>query len=318
MVKHGVREIGAKQYQCFSTLSDDSEDFRVNLLRPLLIERVSGTQGNVKARQFIISKLRSLDMWHIELDTFDEMTPDGNVEFTNIVATLDPTATRRLVLACHYDSKKIRNFIGATDSAVPCAMSLDLAINLQNKLNDLKKNKGNPTLQLIFFDGEEAVRDWTSTDSLYGSRHLATKMRNTNVQGQTNLNQIDAMDMFVLLDLVGHQSVQFGNFYDRTTGKYYNRLRNIETQLLRSYTNNNAHKRTVFSSMVYPGQIEDDHIPFLNLDVPILHLISVPFPPTWHTANDNEANLDFPSITHIRNTMKIFVIEYLHLDPQMC
>ncbi|CAF4284972.1 unnamed protein product, partial [Rotaria sordida] len=23
--------------------------------------------------------------------------------------------------------------------------------------------------------------------------HLATKMRNTNVQGQTNLNQIDAM-----------------------------------------------------------------------------------------------------------------------------
>ncbi|CAF4274959.1 unnamed protein product, partial [Rotaria sordida] len=60
------------------------------------IERVSATQANVKARQFIISKLRSLDMWHIELDTFDEMTPDGNVEFTNIVATLDPTATRRL------------------------------------------------------------------------------------------------------------------------------------------------------------------------------------------------------------------------------
>ncbi|CAF4662501.1 unnamed protein product, partial [Rotaria sp. Silwood2] len=153
-VKHGVREIGAKQYQCFSTLSDNSDDFRLNLLRPLLIERVSGTSGNAKARQFIMSKLQSTNMWNIELDTFDEMTPDGNVEFTNIVATLDPTASRRLVLAY---------------SAVPCAILLDLAINLQKQLNELKKNKGKLTLQLLFFDGEEAVRDWSSTDSLYGS-----------------------------------------------------------------------------------------------------------------------------------------------------
>ncbi len=26
------------------------------------------------------------------------------------------------------------------------------------------------TLQLVFFDGEEAFKDWTSTDSIYGSR----------------------------------------------------------------------------------------------------------------------------------------------------
>ncbi|CAF2548711.1 unnamed protein product [Rotaria sp. Silwood2] len=316
-VKHGVREIGAKQYQCFSTLSDNSDDFRLNLLRPLLIERVSGTSGNAKARQFIMSKLQSTNMWNIELDTFDEMTPDGNVEFTNIVATLDPTASRRLVLACHYDSKKLPNFVGATDSAVPCAILLDLAINLQKQLNELKKNKGKLTLQLLFFDGEEAVRDWSSTDSLYGSRHLANKMRYTNVQGQSNINQIDAIDMFVLLDLIGDKSTLFANFFDRTTGKYYNRLQNIEAQLLRAY-NNNAHKRTVFSSQIYPNYIQDDHIPFLSLDVPILHLISSPFPPTWHTAADNEANLDFLSITHIRNAMKIFVIEYLHLNPQIC
>ncbi|CAF4698986.1 unnamed protein product, partial [Rotaria sp. Silwood1] len=74
-VKHGIREIGAKQYQCFSTISDNSDDFRQNLLRPLLIERVPGTPGNARARQFIISKLQSINMWDIELDTFDEMTP---------------------------------------------------------------------------------------------------------------------------------------------------------------------------------------------------------------------------------------------------
>ncbi|CAF3519184.1 unnamed protein product [Adineta steineri] len=316
-VKHGIREIDSKQYQCFSPITDNSDEFRSKLLQPLLIPRVSGTPGAAQARQHIVSKLRSTNTWNVDFDTFDAMTPDGGVEFTNIIATLDPTATRRLVLACHYDSKKIPNFIGATDSAVPCAILLDIALSLQQQLNELKRNKGNPTLQLIFFDGEEAVRDWTSSDSLYGSRHLATKMRNTNVEGQQNINQLDAIDMFVLLDLIGHKEVQFANFYDRTTGKYYNRLRNIETQLLRSY-NNNGHKRSVFSSMVQGGHIEDDHIPFLNYDVPILHLISVPFPPTWHRADDNEANLDFPSITHIRNIMKVFVIEYLHLKQQIC
>ena len=29
------------------------------------------------------------------------------------------------------------------------------------------------TLQFVFFDGEEAFKRWTSTDSIYGSRHLA-------------------------------------------------------------------------------------------------------------------------------------------------
>ncbi len=38
----------------------------------------------------------------------------------------------------------------------------------------------------------------------------------------------------------------------------------LETGLLRSYNNLNAQKRSIFSSNIYGGQIEDDHIPFLN------------------------------------------------------
>jgi hypothetical protein len=29
------------------------------------------------------------------------------------------------------------------------------------------------TLQLVFFDGEEAFKDWTDTDSIYGARYVA-------------------------------------------------------------------------------------------------------------------------------------------------
>jgi glutaminyl-peptide cyclotransferase len=54
-------------------------------------------------------------------------------------------------------------------------MMLDLAEKLQAALTQHKKSSMNVTLQLIFFDGEEAFDSWTDTDSLYGSRHLAKK-----------------------------------------------------------------------------------------------------------------------------------------------
>lgn len=73
--KHGVREIDSKQFQCFSPLSDNSDEFRQRLLKPLLIPRVSGTPGNAQARQHIVSTLRSTNMWHVDFDTFDATTP---------------------------------------------------------------------------------------------------------------------------------------------------------------------------------------------------------------------------------------------------
>ena len=74
-VKHNVKEIDSKQYKCFSPLSDNSDEFRSTLLQPLLLPRVSGTPGNAQARQHIVSKLRSTNMWNIDFDTFDAMTP---------------------------------------------------------------------------------------------------------------------------------------------------------------------------------------------------------------------------------------------------
>jgi hypothetical protein len=78
-------------------------------------------------------------------------------------------------------------FLGATDSALPCALLLDIAKTLgpfmpfrDNKvdLNYFHKIYRNYhfqhiTLQLVFLDGEEAFQEWTSTDSIYGARHLA-------------------------------------------------------------------------------------------------------------------------------------------------
>ena len=67
--------------------------------------------------------------WKVDYDQFVDVTPMGQKTFTNIIATQNPGAPRKLVFACHHDSKYFprMEFIGATDSAVPCAMMLDMA-----------------------------------------------------------------------------------------------------------------------------------------------------------------------------------------------
>jgi len=64
-----------------------------------------------------------------------------------------------------------------------CAMMLDLA-EILNPLLDKRKERlengeeedddvAGVTLQLVFFDGEEAFKDWTDEDSIYGARCYA-------------------------------------------------------------------------------------------------------------------------------------------------
>ena len=118
------------------------------------------------------------------------MTGEREVPFVNIIATRDPPRSKagevsRLVLAAHYDSKLTpKGFIGATDSAAPCAMLLHVVRSLDEALTRMWVEKGTSAsgldedkgIQVIFFDGEEAFGNrWTDEDSLYGSRYGSSK-----------------------------------------------------------------------------------------------------------------------------------------------
>ena len=52
---------------------------------------------------------------------------------------------------------------------------------------------------------------------------------------------------------------------------------------------------------------------FFFSDVPVMHLITVPFPTVWHTVNDNEQALNSRRMTTITQILTQFVAEYLHL-----
>uniref|UniRef100_A0A0N5CDI0 Glutaminyl-peptide cyclotransferase n=1 Tax=Strongyloides papillosus TaxID=174720 RepID=A0A0N5CDI0_STREA len=294
----------------------DRENFQ-NLLQPLLVERIVGSESHRKVGNFIASQARSAG-FEVEFDIFNDTTPYGEKEFKNIIATYDSSIPRRLVLACHYDSKILNEgvMIAATDSAVPCAMILDIA----KTLGPLLKNRKNKdlTLQLIFFDGEEAFIEWTKTDSIYGSRHLAKKWakeyytdKDQNSAGL--IKTIDRIDYFVLLDLLGASDTQLFPFAAHNSNKVFKVLVDIETEMRKR---NALHTpKRIFQSNQQYMTVEDDHIPFLNRKVPVLHLIPPRFPRVWHTIYDNPEVLDFLSIHDILTVVKIFTAEYIGVSP---
>lgn len=294
----------------------DPERLWGTFLRPLLIVRSPGSAGNLQVRKFLETTMQGLAAgWHVEVDPFRASTPLGPVDFGNVVATLDPEAPSHLTLACHYDSKFFHPgpapFVGATDSAVPCALLLELVQAFDPILRKAKQQAAPVTLQLLFLDGEEALEEWGPKDSLYGSKHLARVME--SIPHSPGPTRIQAIDLFVLLDLLGAPSPLFYSHF-RNTARWFQQLRSIEKRLHRlELLQSHPQEVMYFQPGEPPSSVEDDHIPFLQRGVPVLHLVSTPFPAVWHTPADNEANLHPPTVHNLSRILAVFLVEYLGL-----
>ena len=220
----------------YAPLSDDSlkrvpppktSDFDIHtgsLLAPILIPRVPGTPGSTKVLNHFVDYFRtSLPDWTISFQNSTSKTPiHGNqdVPFINFIATRDPPGVPpgnvgRLNLVAHYDSLyRPQGFIGAIDSAAPCAMIMHAAKAIDEALTkkwngvqidelelDSEAQKG---IQILFLDGEEAFQSWTATDSIYGARSLAEEWDQTYHSAMSVYKSyLDSIELFVLLDLLG-------------------------------------------------------------------------------------------------------------------
>lgn len=277
--------------------------------------------------QYIVDNLKKYN-YHLELDEFEWSTPVGNVKFANIIATSNPKACRQLVLACHYDSKKMAGFLGAIDSAVPCAMLLVLAKTFSKSFrpDDQDPSGASIGLRFIFFDGEEPFVEWTKSDSLYGSRHLAAKWARQAVPQECRRssgshkyrNELDRIELFVLLDLIGTPDTTFVQFSSAVKHHYEALQKHEREHILKvkpNLSSTQLRRHAAFDSrMLSASSVEDDHVPFKERGVPVLHLIAVPFPRVWHTVGDNYEAIDFARTRRILHALEQFVANYSRID----
>ena len=212
-------------------------------------------------------------------------------------------------------------FLGATDSAVPCAMLLKIAETFNKSFRassgpvaTTDSEVGDLGLKFIFFDGEEAFHQWSKTDSLYGSRHLAEKWAQAPAPAQCGRgkNELSRIELFVLLDLIGASDSSF-TMYNRKLRHHYQALQKYEREFLAKVGLGlqQARRASAFkATQTSLDFVEDDHVPFRRRGVPILLLLSSPFPKVWHTNADNYEAIDFPRTRRILHCLEEFVRNY--------
>ncbi|MBI4875074.1 MAG: M28 family peptidase [Acidobacteria bacterium] len=207
----------------------------------------------------------------VEEDNFTAQTPIGPVAMKNIIARFGGGSGRVVVLTGHYDTKhmlKIR-FVGANDGGASTGFLLEMARTLAGR------NLAGQ-VWLVWFDGEEAFGDWSATDGIYGSRHLAARWA-----GDGTLPRVKAL---INVDMIGDKNLGILEEWNSTAA-----LRKLVWQAAADL----GYARHFLNSL---SAVEDDHMPFLRQGAPALNLIDFDYPP-WHTAGDTLDKLDAASFT---------------------
>lgn len=268
--------------RAYSSLSDGSlhaipgpgDDFNIKtgkLLAPILRSRVPGSPGSTAVLNHFVNYFKTtLPKWQISFQNSTSKTPatgDQEIPFVNMIASRDPPWSNpgdvdRLTLVAHYDSKLTPDgFIGATDSAAPCAMLMHAARSVDDALTKkwaaMQEGAGKKQyqgmedrrgIQIIFLDGEEAFVSWTNEDSLYGARSLAAEMERTlHPAMSTYKSAISSISLFVLLDLLGAKNPRIPSYFE-TTHWAYRHMATLEKRFrslsLFASSRNNSSKRS--------------------------------------------------------------------------
>jgi glutaminyl-peptide cyclotransferase len=324
-------------------IPDASHSFDIkngDILAPILIPRVSGTEGSTKVLNHMVNFFRKeLPEWTLTFQNSTSKTPmTGNtdVPFINLIATRVPPWAKQgevkyLTLAAHYDSKLTpHGFIGATDSAAPVAMLMQAAKNIDASLTQAwskgqeESEKDNRGLQILMLDGEESFQSWTATDSLYGARSLAAEWETTmNPALSTFKTPLRSISLFLLLDLLGANNPRVPSYF-QTTHWAYKAMAEVEARmrsmgLFKSKGNSKFlyDSKKTSEDRWLGGLIDDDHMPFLKRGVEVFHIIPSPFPRVWHEMDDNGENLDLPTMEDWTKLVTAFIAGWLDLEGSM-
>jgi hypothetical protein len=221
--------------------------------------RPAGSPGIEAARRYIRDQIRAIGLSTTE-GAFDAQTPLGPLAMVNLSVVIPGAAPERLLIGGHYDTKLFRRFrfVGANDGGSSPALLLELARVLKDRRNPF-------TIELVFFDGEEAMLEWTGTDHTYGSRRYVEIARSSGT-----LKAIRAM---LLVDMVGDRNLNIRRESNSTRWL---------TDILWAAAGRLGHGDVFLDE---PLAVEDDHVPFLEAGVPAVDIIDLDYP-AWHTPND--------------------------------
>jgi glutaminyl-peptide cyclotransferase len=263
--------------------------------------RPSGSTELETSRQYIEKKLLEAG-WETKRQEFEaDAGIRGKLKMANILARFkvegSDTWTRKVTAAVcsHYDTKWFQSarFVGANDGGSSTGLLLEVA----RATAPVKEFAS--TLELVFFDGEEAVSAFTEPggftdtrfDGLYGSRHYAKQLR--------ALPADQCPKYGVLFDMIGDQSLDVEFPVNASA-----RLNNFAQQ--------SAEELGFSKHFTIGGYITDDHVPLSWLGMEVIDFIDLrSYQDYWHTSADTLDKLNPASIEIAGRTGLLMLEKFL-------
>jgi glutaminyl-peptide cyclotransferase len=231
--------------------------------------RPAGSAELARTREYITGELQAANL-KVTSDAFTAQTPVGARQMVNLTAELAGESTDVVIISSHYDTKPYKEFrfVGANDGGSSTGALIEIARALASS-----GRKPRLTYWFVFFDGEEAFcRSWSqcgteqSPDNTYGSRRYVAQLA---ARGETK--RVRSM---ILLDMIGYTRLAIPR-------------ESLSTPWLVDIIWQTADE--LGYSAEFPDteeSVEDDHIPFLQAEIPVADLIQLSGYRYWHTAED--------------------------------
>lgn len=240
---------------------DGAAAFRYTAAATAFGPRPPGSAAHRRLLAWLEQHLAGTD-WQAQ--SFVAHTPDGPIRMTNLIARFGGRKSGVIVIGGHYDTLSHRpHFVGANDGGSSTGILLALADHFR------RHPPRGPSVWLVWFDGEEAIRHWAGKDHTYGSRELAVRWR-----ADGTLARIRAV---LVLDMIGDRRLDVARDTDATPW-----LMNLVCE--------QARRIGAGSEFCQYGEaVEDDDTSFRAVGAPAADVIDFDYGPLnsyWHTWRD--------------------------------
>ncbi|MCY4381397.1 MAG: M28 family peptidase [Proteobacteria bacterium] len=232
----------------------------------------------------------------------------------NVLGKVKGNLPCTIMLGSHYDTKILPNhpYLGANDSGSSSAALFEI---IRFFLDHVIKKDKLLLCDLIFvwFDGEESVLDdwhageklYGKRDNTYGSRALAgelQKNKDGNFVLPANMDSnSESIRGVIILDMIGSPNM--------TITHELNSDLKLRQLMLRGAKILKLDHRISKDKMT----IEDDHLAFKKLGIPVINLIDFTNRQHWHKPSDTQDKIDYHSII---DAIKLSIYLVLALSHQ--
>jgi len=253
--------------------------------------RIPGSPGHAAMAAWLDSMLR-VRADTVMVQAWDHTTQGGKVlPMRNVLARFNPSATKRVMLLAHWDTRPRSDAAGSSDTLAPVPGANDGASGVAVLLgvaDVLKAKAPGIGVDLLFVDGEDYGDFYVPgrPDVLIGARYYADHPL------------VPFPKYAILLDMVGDRTLQI-----KQEGYSMSAAADVVEKVWAAAARL-GHASTFVEQV--GTEITDDHVELIRVGVPTIDVIDIDFP--WHhTPDDTMDKISAESLQIVGDVMVLVI-----------